>query len=84
MSMEDAHIVNVDIGNGIGLFAVFDGHGGIEVAKFCEAHFTQILLQNHHFQNKSYPKALEETFLEMDVLLTNSTAELMAIHHQFP
>jgi serine/threonine protein phosphatase PrpC len=84
LSMEDAHITNVDIGNGIGLFAVFDGHGGIEVAKFCEAHFTQLLISNHHFQNKSYPKALEETFLEMDVLLANSTAELMAIHHQFP
>ena len=27
--MEDAHVSQVDIGNGNSLFAVFDGHGGI-------------------------------------------------------
>ena len=26
--MEDAHLTELDIGNGISLFAVFDGHGG--------------------------------------------------------
>ena len=25
--------------DGISLFAVFDGHGGAEVAKFCKNHF---------------------------------------------
>ena len=39
MSQEDAHIVNPQFDNGIGLFAVFDGHGGIECAKFCERFF---------------------------------------------
>lgn len=28
--MEDAAIHNCDIGDGNGLFAVFDGHGGIQ------------------------------------------------------
>ncbi len=27
-SMEDAHIANINIGNGVSLFGVFDGHGG--------------------------------------------------------
>jgi serine/threonine protein phosphatase PrpC len=27
-SMEDSHIANLDIGDGVSLFAVFDGHGG--------------------------------------------------------
>jgi len=44
--MEDAHIENIDIGNGIALFAIFDGHGGIEIAKFCEAHFINLLTSN--------------------------------------
>jgi len=45
--MEDAHILNDIIdGNGIGLFAIFDGHGGIEAAKFCERHFTRTLVTN--------------------------------------
>lgn len=47
LSMEDAHICNEDInGEGVGLFCVFDGHGGIEVAKYCERHFTDALLKN--------------------------------------
>ena len=30
--MEDAYIANLDIGDGISLFAIYDGHGGPEVA----------------------------------------------------
>jgi len=43
-SNEDAHIHSCDIAPGISLFSVFDGHGGVEVAKYCERHFTQELL----------------------------------------
>lgn len=32
--MEDAHISNINIEPGVSLFAVFDGHGGKEVAIF--------------------------------------------------
>lgn len=35
---EDAHVTALDIIPGVSLFAVFDGHGGCEVAKFCENH----------------------------------------------
>lgn len=34
--MEDAHIAALDIDNDIHLFCIFDGHGGKEVAKYCE------------------------------------------------
>ena len=37
--MEDAHIAETKIQDGVGLFAVFDGHYGIEAAKFCEENF---------------------------------------------
>ena len=37
--MEDAHIANPNIEERVGLFAVFNGHGGIECAKFCENFF---------------------------------------------
>jgi serine/threonine protein phosphatase PrpC len=70
INMEDAHICNDNInGQGIGLFAIFDGHGGIEAAKFCERHFVETLLKNPNFLNKKYKEALEETFLEMDNLM---------------
>ena len=41
--MEDAHICNENLdGNGMGLFAIFDGHGGIEAAKFFKVDWTPI------------------------------------------
>lgn len=27
--MEDSHIANLDIGDGVAIFGVFDGHGGM-------------------------------------------------------
>jgi protein phosphatase 1G len=30
-SMEDAHIANLDIGDGVSIFGVFDGHGGRKI-----------------------------------------------------
>lgn len=39
MSMEDAHIAQVDIDNDTHIFGVFDGHGGKEVAIFVSKHF---------------------------------------------
>jgi serine/threonine protein phosphatase PrpC len=51
--MEDAHICNENLdGNGMGLFAIFDGHGGIEAAKFCERHFTKTLISNPNFAKR--------------------------------
>ena len=31
-SMEDSHVASMDIGDGVSVFGVFDGHGGHEVA----------------------------------------------------
>jgi protein phosphatase 1G len=33
-TQEDTHIAELDIGHGVSIFGVFDGHGGPEVAKF--------------------------------------------------
>ena len=51
LSMEDAHICNPDFDktNGAALFAIFDGHGGIEVAIFCERNFQECLLKNPNY-----------------------------------
>lgn len=51
------------------MFAVFDGHGGSEVAKFCDQYFVKSLLKNPKFVEKNYSDALIETFFEMDVML---------------
>lgn len=41
---EDAHICNPSLENNSSLYAVFDGHGGIEVADFCAQNMEQVLL----------------------------------------
>ena len=67
--MEDSHIAELDIGDGNSLFGVFDGHGGREVAKFVQNHFTKNLINSPAYKRKDYKLALENTFLKMDRLL---------------
>lgn len=69
MTMEDSHISESSLGEGMSLFAVFDGHGGPEVAKFCSKYFPKYLKENASFTGGNYKTALEETFLKMDELL---------------
>ena len=70
-SNEDAHIHTLDLGDGNSLFAVFDGHGGEQVARFCEKHFPEILLASEEYQAKNYERALEESFVETDFMLVS-------------
>lgn len=74
-SMEDAHIATPNIKDGVHLFAVFDGHGGAEVAKFCELRFGEQLRKNKNFAEGRYRQALEETFLKMDEMLSSAEGE---------
>ncbi len=68
-SNEDGHVTAVDFEPGHSIFAVFDGHGGVEVAKFCENHIVNQLSSNEDFKKKNYEKALKETFLKLDQML---------------
>jgi len=52
--MEDGDITEPEIEPGISLFAIFDGHGGDEMAKFSEIHFTEELKKNENFKNKNW------------------------------
>ena len=44
-SNEDAHITAPDFVPGHSLFAVFDGHGGSEVAQFVRNKFSEVLMK---------------------------------------
>eukprot|EP00743_Colponemidia_sp_Colp-15_P000901 GILK01000994.1.p1 GENE.GILK01000994.1~~GILK01000994.1.p1 ORF type:complete len:362 (-),score=45.61 GILK01000994.1:171-1223(-) len=68
--MEDAHITEPDLAENMSLFGVFDGHGGKEVALFCERNFAAELKKSEAFQRQDYAQALIQTFLRMDQLLT--------------
>lgn len=64
--MEDSHITNTNLGNGLSLFGVFDGHGGQEVALYVKKHYCKILSNLPSFKSKNYKAALEESFLKID------------------
>ena len=53
------------------LFAVFDGHGGNQVAEYARDHFVEELSANKNFIEENYETALIETFDKMDQLLNN-------------
>ena len=65
---QDSH-VHTSLGGNKALYAVFDGHGGREVAKFVQNHFTKNLVGCQAYKHKNYKLALENTFLKMDKLL---------------
>lgn len=67
-NMEDAHITISNFGgdNSASLFAIFDGHGGPEVALYAQKHFPSILLKTPEYSQKDHKKALISAFLELD------------------
>lgn len=67
--MEDAHISNGELDPETALFAVFDGHGGAEVAKFCSKNFGNELKKSAEYKEGKYEAALKRTFLLMDEIL---------------
>lgn len=83
VGMEDAHIAMSDLGgvcHGTSLFAVFDGHGGKEVAHFCESHMPSELRRlasevgatseaGGAVSSSAAPKLLRDAFHSMDDML---------------
>jgi len=70
-AQEDAHItaVNFDVSAGLSLFAVFDGHGGAEVAQYCAARFGDVLKSEAAYKFGDYASALRDAFLRIDETL---------------
>mmetsp|Transcript_100455 Transcript_100455/g.324183 ORF Transcript_100455/g.324183 Transcript_100455/m.324183 type:complete len:386 (-) Transcript_100455:299-1456(-) len=79
-SMEDAHLAipHLHGWRDTAVFGVMDGHGGEQVARFCEQHLPQELARRG---NQDVPVALTSAFHQMDVLLADprSLHELRAL-----
>eukprot|EP00350_Pseudokeronopsis_sp_OXSARD2_P004525 CAMPEP_0170548396 /NCGR_PEP_ID=MMETSP0211-20121228/6721_1 /TAXON_ID=311385 /ORGANISM="Pseudokeronopsis sp., Strain OXSARD2" /LENGTH=70 /DNA_ID=CAMNT_0010853927 /DNA_START=74 /DNA_END=286 /DNA_ORIENTATION=+ len=67
--MEDATICRPGFDGAQGLFGVFDGHGGVEVAAFVQRNFEEQLKANQSYKMKNYEMALQDCFLKMDEML---------------
>lgn len=75
MSMEDAHLTNLNIDHNVACFGVFDGHGGHEVSTFVSRHFATELVLNPEYKRGNLEEALRLTFLRMDTLLRNKEGQ---------
>lgn len=73
--MEDAHIAKPELNETMSLFAVFDGHGGSEVAHFAQRHLPELLLANANFPKQRYEEALADTFQALDTLMKTEEGE---------
>ncbi|GAV08414.1 hypothetical protein RvY_18106 [Ramazzottius varieornatus] len=70
VSQEDAHVTLPEFDDQSMLFAVFDGHGGSEVAKYAAMHLGQHLKSLDNYKKGNFQEALTEAFLSFDELLT--------------
>ncbi|XP_076368076.1 protein phosphatase 1G [Tachypleus tridentatus] len=70
VSQEDAHNCIINYDENTSFFAVYDGHGGAEVAKYCSMHFPEYLRSVPEYSNGNIAHALEDAFLKFDATLT--------------
>ncbi|KAF9208707.1 Protein phosphatase 2C 2 [Haplosporangium sp. Z 27] len=69
--MEDAHttLLNVEDVQGFAFFAVYDGHGGEKVSKYCGNHLHKNIFADPAFSNGDIRTAINDGFLETDSAL---------------
>ncbi|CAG9760876.1 unnamed protein product [Ceutorhynchus assimilis] len=77
ISQEDAHNTILDYDENTSFFAVFDGHGGHEVAKYCEQLLPQFIKETEAYKEGNVEKALIDGFLGFDATLAQP--EVIAI-----
>lgn len=68
---QDAHICALDFDTDSSLFAVFDGHGGSEVALYCAQKLPDFLKKLDAYKSGDFVKALKDTFIGFDATLVN-------------
>lgn len=70
VSMEDAHNSIPDLDEETAMFAVYDGHGGEEVALYCSKYLPDIIKEQKAYKDGKLQKALEDAFLSIDSRIT--------------
>lgn len=67
---EDAHATVLDLEEDSSFFAVFDGHGGKEVAKYAAMHMPRLLRETDAYRAGDYGRALTEAYLAVDTRIS--------------
>ncbi|KAK7864745.1 hypothetical protein R5R35_012254 [Gryllus longicercus] len=71
VTQEDSHNCIIEFDENTSLFAVYDGHGGHEVAQYCSENLPQYLKECISYKSGEYTKALKEAFLGFDATLVD-------------
>ncbi|XP_031840943.1 putative protein phosphatase CG10417 [Nomia melanderi] len=69
ISQEDAHNCCIDFDENVSLFAVYDGHGGHEVATYCASNLPDFIKQTEAYKRGDVKQALIDAFLGFDATL---------------
>lgn len=70
VSQEDAHNCILNLSENVSLLAVYDGHGGKDVAEYTAQKLPDFIKSTESFKNGDYEAALKEAFLKFDKSLT--------------
>jgi len=82
-SMEDSHCYDLNVGgNKHKLFAVFDGHGGREVAMFAAKELSRVLVESPEYKAGKYCEALRKSFLQIDEELRSASGKDFMKEHR--
>ncbi|XP_046964798.1 probable protein phosphatase 2C 11 isoform X2 [Vanessa cardui] len=77
VNQEDAHNTILDYDENTSMFAVYDGHGGAEVATYCSQNLPNFIKNTEAYKNGDMVKALTDAFLGFDASI--ATKEVMDI-----
>lgn len=69
MEDEHVHMSHTNASTELGIFAVFDGHGGREVATFCKRHLPSALINDTRLETPGVGQALVDSFHRMDEMM---------------
>uniref|UniRef100_A0A8C5H5B6 Protein phosphatase 1G n=1 Tax=Gouania willdenowi TaxID=441366 RepID=A0A8C5H5B6_GOUWI len=70
LSPADAHNCIPEFDEETAMFAVYDGHGGEEVALYCSKYLPDIIKEQKTYKDGKLQKALEDAFLAIDGRIT--------------
>lgn len=77
---QDAHNCFTEFDENTSLFAVYDGHGGHEVAEYAAKYLPDYIKEMEDYKNGNYEQALINAFLGFDATL--ATPEVVSILKQ--
>lgn len=79
---QDAHNAILDFDENTAFFAVYDGHGGQEVAQYCSQKLPQFIKDTEAYKKGDIDQALIEGFLGFDAsIATPEVVEVLKVKY---